>query len=70
MNRTVLRRTLTGALVGGSAFGVVALVQALRSEAELARLVQPVLVLVVLGLTVGGLAGPLVGAALARWRSR
>lgn len=66
----LVRRTLVGALVGGGAFGGVALLQALRSGAPFPAVLQPIAVITVLGLTVGGLAGPLVGQALARRRRR
>ena len=66
----LVRHTLTGAAVGGGAFGLVALVQAVRSGAPFPAVLQPLAVITVLGLTVGALAGPLVGQALARRRER
>jgi hypothetical protein len=68
MNRTVVRRTLTGAVLGAILFGGVALVQAYRSGAPFPQVLQPVLFFAALGLTVGGLAGPLLGQALANRR--
>lgn len=66
----LVRRTLLGALIAGGLFGGVALVQILRSGVPPARVVEPLLVLVLLGATIGGLAGPLIGGAWARWRER
>lgn len=70
MSPLPLRRTLLGALVVGGLFGAVAVVQVLRTGVPLHRVVQPLLVFVVLGGTIGALAGPLVGAAWTRWRER
>jgi len=68
LNRETLRRTLTGAAIGGGLFGGLALLQAMRSGAPFPGVLQPVLVVAVIGLTVGGLAGPLVGQVWARRR--
>lgn len=68
MSRTVIRRTLVGALAVGGLFGVVAVAQILRSGVSPLDVVQPLLVFVVIGATTGALAGPLVGGAWARWR--
>jgi hypothetical protein len=57
-----------GLTIGGALFGGLALVQALRAGVALARVVQPILVFALIGLTVGALAGPLVGAAIRRGR--
>lgn len=70
MSPLLIRRTAAGALVVGLLFGAVALVQILRAGVSPLQVVQPLLVFVVLGATIGGLAGPLVGAAWARWRDR
>jgi hypothetical protein len=70
MNRTVVRRTLTGAALGVVLFGGVALVQAYRSGAPFPQVLQPILFFAALGLTVGGLAGPLLGQALANRKSQ
>ena len=40
-------------------FGGVASLQALRAGVDLATVIQPILVFALIGLTVGGLAGPL-----------
>lgn len=63
-----IRRTVLGAVVVGGVFGAVALVQILRSGTSLLEVLQPLLVFVVLGATIGALAGPVVGGAWARWR--
>jgi len=68
MSSPLIRRTLAGALVGGGLFAFVTLVQVLRSGVPPLRLVQPILVLTLLGATVGALGGPLVGQAWARRR--
>jgi hypothetical protein len=69
-SRVVVRDTLRGVVVGGGLFGGVASVQALRAGVDLAAVIQPILVFALIGLTVGGLAGPLVGRALRRGRAR
>jgi hypothetical protein len=72
VNRNVIRRTLAGAALGAALFGGVALLQALRAGAPFPEVLQPVLFFAALGVTVGGLAGPLLGQALAnrkRYRS-
>ena len=58
------RHTVRGALVGTVLLGGVAVIQALRAGAELARVAQPILVFALIGLTVGGLVGPLLGRAI------
>lgn len=68
MNRSTLRDTLKGALVGLAVFGTIAFVQALRSGAPFPQVLQPIGVVAVIGLTVGALAGPLLGQALRRRR--
>jgi hypothetical protein len=66
VNAVTLRRTWIGAAVGAAVFGGVSLVTAVRSGAPFPDVLQPIGVLAVIGLTVGALAGPLVGGALAR----
>jgi hypothetical protein len=68
MNREQFGRTVRGALSGAALFGGVALIQAWRSEAPFPRVLQPILFFAVLGLTLGGLAGPLIGQAIANRR--
>ena len=68
---TELRRdTVRGMALGAGLFGAVAAIQALRAGVALVRVIQPILVFALIGLTVGALAGPLVGAALRRSRDR
>ena len=62
----LVRDTLRGMLIGGLLFGAVATLQALRAGVGLMQVIQPVLVFALIGLTVGALAGPLVGRALRR----
>jgi hypothetical protein len=64
------RDTLRGMAIGAIAFGGLSAVQAVRAGVSLASVAQPILVFALIGLTVGGLAGPLVGAALRRGKSR
>lgn len=68
MNRRTLRRTLWGAAVGAGLFGGGAVYQSVASGGELSRFLGPTAFMMALGATVGGLAGPLVGEALARWK--
>ena len=66
----ITRDTLRGVVVGGLLFGGIASLQATRAGVELGAVVQPILVFALIGLTVGGLAGPLVGRAARRRRER
>ena len=66
----IVRDTLRGALGGAGLLGVLAVIQALRAGVGLGQVVQPILVFALIGLTVGGLAGPLVSRAIRRHRSR
>jgi hypothetical protein len=69
LDRDTVRDTLRGVVIGGALFGGVAALQALRAGVSLASVIQPILVFALIGLTVGGLAGPLLGRA-ARRRER
>ena len=66
----IVRDTLRGALGGAGLFGTIAMIQALRAGVALGQVVQPILVFALIGLTVGGLAGPLVGRGIRRHRGR
>jgi hypothetical protein len=66
----IIRDTLHGALSGAGLIGTIAVIQALRAGVVLGQVVQPILVFVLIGLTVGGLTGPLVGRAIRRHRTR
>lgn len=68
MSSSLIRRTALGAVIGGGLFLGVALVQVLRTDVSPVRVLQPLLVLAVLGATVGALGGPLLGGAWRRWR--
>lgn len=70
MNNDLLRRTLIGALVGAVLFGGVALLQAARSGAPFPRVLLPIGFFTLLGVTVGGLAGPLLAQAFQGMRDR
>ena len=69
MNR-IVRRTLIGFLTGALAFGVASVYQAISSGVGLVPTLGPLGFMMVLGSTIGGLAGPLVGEAVARSRQR
>ncbi len=62
----LVRDTLRGMLTGGLLFGAGATLQALRAGVGLIQVIQPVLIFALIGLTVGALAGPLVGRAVRR----
>lgn len=64
----VSRDTIRGILVGGGLFGGLAALQAWRADVDLVSVIQPILVFALIGLTVGGLAGPLIGRAARRRR--
>lgn len=68
MTNPTLRDTIRGLVIGALLFGGVAAVQALRAGVSLPKVIQPILVFALIGLTVGGLAGPLVGRAARRGR--
>ena len=68
MSSPLLRRTWIGALAGGCAFATAALLQVLRTDVPLLRVIQPILFLSLIGATIGALSGPLVGQAWIRWR--
>ena len=70
MNRLMVRRTIMGGALGALLFGGVSLFQAIRSEAPFPGVLQPIGVFTLIGLTIGALAGPLVGQAIARVRGR
>ena len=69
-NEHTVRDTLRGAVGGAGLFGAVAVIQALRAGMGLGQVIQPILVFVLIGLTVGGLAGPLIGQAIQGHRGR
>jgi hypothetical protein len=64
------RDTVRGLAIGGLSFGALSAIQALRAGVSLLSVIQPILVFALIGLTVGGLAGPLVGAAVRRGREK
>ena len=68
---TQLRRdTVHGMVWGALLLGGVATVQALSAGVALGGVLQPLLVFTLIGLTVGGLAGPLVAGAIRHLRER
>jgi hypothetical protein len=68
MERILIRRSIRGATIGGALFGAVALLQALRAAAPFPRVLGPIGVFTLIGLTVGGLVGPLLAQARERRR--
>ncbi len=66
----LLRRTANGTLVGGGAFTVVTVFRSVTSEGPFLDSLNPILLFALIGVTVGGLVGPLVGAAIEGYRSR
>lgn len=56
-----VRRTLIGALVGGGIFFLASLYQSVKAGGGLLRFAAPTAALVLIGATVGGLLGPLLG---------
>jgi hypothetical protein len=64
------RDTVKGMAIGALLMGAISTVQALRAGVALGTVLQPILVFALIGLTVGALAGPLVGAAIRRGRRR
>jgi hypothetical protein len=65
-----MRRTARGAAIGALLFGGVSLLQAIRADAAFPRVLQPIGVFTLIGVTIGALAGPLVAQAIARVRGR
>jgi hypothetical protein len=64
------RDTVRGMTVGALLMGAISTVQALRAGVALGSVIQPILLFALIGLTVGALAGPLVGAAIRRSRAK
>ena len=60
----IARDTLRGAVCGAVLLGSVAVIQAHRAAVGLGQVAQPILVFALIGLTVGGLVGPLIGRAI------
>ena len=65
---TILRWTRNGKIVGGGLLSVAGVVRSLLSGGSLFNYLNPIGVMTVVGLTVGALVGPLVGAILERRR--
>lgn len=61
MDRRGVRRSLVGAALGGGLFGAVSVYRSWVAPGALLDYVGPVGLMVVIGATVGGLVGPLVG---------
>ena len=69
LDRRMLHDTGWGAVAGAFLLGGLSVFQAIHAGVGLARVFQPILVFALIGLTVGALAGPLVGKASRRRRS-
>jgi hypothetical protein len=70
MSESLLRRTVIGVATGAALFGLIPLLRLVAAGESLAGAFQPLLWFAFLGAVIGGLAGPLVGQAWARLRSR
>ena len=70
MNPESIRRSLIGAGVGAAVFGAASLYRSLLAEGNLLDYLGPIGMMMVIGATVGGLVGPLVGEAWRRGRER
>ena len=66
----IVRRTLIGFATGAAAFGLASVYQAVSSGVGVGSALGPLGFMMLLGGTIGGLAGPLVGEAVARSRQR
>jgi hypothetical protein len=65
---SMLRWTRNGLLVGGGLLAAAGVIRSLLSGGSLFDYVNPIGVMTVVGLTVGALVGPLIGAILERRR--
>lgn len=70
LDRASLRRSGIGATVGAAVFGSVSLYRSLLAEGGLLDYLGPMGMMTVIGATVGGLVGPLIGEAWKRRRER
>ncbi len=66
MDPATLRDTLVGAVAGGALFAAVAIYRSVVAGGDLLAYAGPVGVFTLIGATVGGLTGPLLGRAVAR----
>lgn len=64
------RWMIRGALLVGGIFLLVSVLQTLATGGRVLRHLGPILAMTVIGATVGGLAGPLVGGGIERRRER
>ncbi len=69
-SRSTLRWTLLGVAWGGGLFAAVSLYRSLASGGPFLQHLTPIAVMTVIGATVGGLIGPMIGVAVARRRNR
>ncbi len=67
---STLRWTLIGAALGGGLFGALSVYRSVASGGPVLEHLNPIAVLTVIGLTVGGLIGPMMGAIVTRLRNR
>lgn len=70
LDRASLRRSGIGATVGAAVFGSVSLYRSLLAEGGVLDYLGPMGMMTVIGATVGGLVGPLIGEAWKRRRER
>jgi len=67
---TKLRWTLIGAVGVGGLFAALSVYRSVASGGLAVQHLNPIAVMTVIGATVGGLIGPMIGMAVARFRAR
>ena len=70
MSKSTLRWTIVGVAWGGGLFAALSIYRSLASGGPFLQHLNPIAVMTVIGATVGGLIGPMIGAAVARRRNR
>ncbi len=70
MSKSTLRWTILGVAWGGGLFAALSIYRSLANGGPFLQHLNPIAVMTVIGATVGGLIGPMIGAAVARRRNR
>ena len=70
MSKSTLRWTIIGALWGGGVFAALSIYRSVASGGPVVQHLNPIAVLTVVGATVGGLIGPMIGTVVARRQDR
>ena len=68
-SRSTLYSTIIGMAWGGGLFAALSIYRSLASGGSVVQHLNPIAVMTVIGATVGGLIGPMIGAIRARRRS-